>query len=40
MLYNSACGQYLGRLQRLYPERIESRVLKGYTLWTIKPPQD
>jgi hypothetical protein len=39
MLYNSACGQYLGRLQRLHPERISSRVLKGYTIWEIKPPE-
>lgn len=38
LLYNSACGQYLGRLSHMHPDRITSRTLKGYTIWEIEPP--
>ncbi len=40
MLYNSACGQYLGRLERMYPDRVSSRKLKGHTLWQLQPPAE
>ncbi len=38
-LYNTAYGQYLGRLERLKPDRISSRLLHGNKLWTIEPPE-
>ncbi|MGB8168117.1 MAG: hypothetical protein WCF18_11540 [Chthoniobacteraceae bacterium] len=38
LLYNSACGQYLGRLATRHSQRISQRTLHGYTLWKIKAP--
>lgn len=38
--YNTACGQYLARLERLYPDRVSQRTKHGYTYWTIEPPPD
>ncbi|MEA3207878.1 MAG: hypothetical protein QOE70_935 [Chthoniobacter sp.] len=38
LLFNSACGQYLGRLAQLHPERISKRISAGYTIWKIQPP--
>jgi hypothetical protein len=36
--YSSACGAYLGRLAKDWPERVTKRVLHGKTRWTIQPP--
>lgn len=36
--FRAACGTYLGRLASKRPERIERRVLKGYSVWNIQPP--
>lgn len=38
LLYNTACGQYLGRLENMHPDRIGRRMLDGYTVWEIQPP--
>lgn len=38
LIFNSACGQYLGRLLHLYPHRIAKRLLHGNTVWKILPP--
>jgi energy-coupling factor transporter ATP-binding protein EcfA2 len=38
LIFNSACGQYLGRLAHIHPNRISSRMLHGNTIWKIKPP--
>lgn len=38
LIFNSACGQYLGRLKLQHPDRISSSVLHGYTYWLIQPP--
>jgi len=38
LLYNSACGQYLGRLMQQHPGRISKRILKGMNIWEIQPP--
>ncbi len=38
LAYNSALGQVLGRLSRVYPERISRRLLQGYNHWRIQPP--
>jgi hypothetical protein len=35
-----ACGTYLGRLNSLYPNRIQRRTLHGANLWTIIPPEE
>ncbi len=37
--FSAACGTYLGRLQRLYPERFESDHTRTGNRWTIHPPQ-
>ena len=36
--YNSACGTYLARLQKSYPDRFSKRVVHGSTIWTITKP--
>ena len=36
--YNGACGAYLSRLCKSYPERISKRLSHGYTVWTITKP--
>jgi hypothetical protein len=36
--YNTACGVYLGRLAKKYPNRFLSRRKKTERLWTIKRP--
>jgi hypothetical protein len=37
--WQGACGTYLGRLRKLYPNRISSRkVHPGQWIWTILPP--
>ena len=38
--FSSACGTYLARIERNYPDRISSRVLDGHTVWTIQPPSN
>lgn len=39
LLYNSACGQYLGRLEKQFPDRVQNTgKVKGYWRWVIKPP--
>jgi hypothetical protein len=30
-----SCGVYLGRLAKIYPHRVTSRVLLGHTVWTV-----
>ena len=35
--FQRACGTYLGRLARKYPERISRRTLDGHTFWNINP---
>jgi hypothetical protein len=39
LIYNTACGQYLSRLARMFPDRIGSRILHGNKLWEIEPPK-
>lgn len=34
----NSCGTYLGRLERIEPERFSQRSVNGYTYWTIQPP--
>ncbi len=36
--YANQFGSLLGKLFKLYPERISKEVNDGYTTWTIKPP--
>ena len=36
--YSSACGAYLGRLAKDFPERVTKRILHGKTRWRIQPP--
>ncbi|MEA3207674.1 MAG: hypothetical protein QOE70_731 [Chthoniobacter sp.] len=38
LIFNSACGQYLGRLLHLHPHRISKRISEGYVYWKIQPP--
>jgi energy-coupling factor transporter ATP-binding protein EcfA2 len=38
LIFNSACGQYLGRLVSSHPQRISKRLLEGHTRWKIVPP--
>lgn len=39
--YPGACGTYLGRLAKSHPDRVEKKIVHGYTLWRIrKPPLD
>src|SRR5215470_6741685 len=33
-----ACGTYLGRLHKLYPQRFESQHTRKGNQWTINPP--
>ena len=33
----NACGTYLGRLAKQFPDRVSSRAVNGTTLWMIKP---
>ncbi|HEY3899598.1 MAG TPA: hypothetical protein VGM54_13340 [Chthoniobacter sp.] len=33
----NACGTYLGRLAKQFPERVTSRVVSGKTYWRIEP---
>lgn len=35
----NACGTYLGRLAKQFPDRVSYRALNGTTLWKITPPQ-
>jgi hypothetical protein len=37
--FPTACGTYLGRLQRLYPGRFETDHTRTGNRWTIHPPQ-
>lgn len=39
LLYNSACGQYLGRLEKMHPDRISHRISTGRNVWQIAPPK-
>lgn len=40
LIYNSACGQYLGRIAHMHPERVQkSGVIKGFTYWKICAPK-
>lgn len=39
LIYHTACGQYLSRLEDAHQDRISRRVLQGCTLWEIKPPR-
>ena len=36
--FPTACGTYLGRLQKLYPQRFESEHVRTGNRWTIDPP--
>ena len=36
--YPSACGHYLGKLQKKYPNRVTCKKTKGYTKWVIHAP--
>jgi hypothetical protein len=36
--FRLACGTYLGRLQKLYPERFKSEHTRTGNKWTIDPP--
>jgi energy-coupling factor transporter ATP-binding protein EcfA2 len=36
MSYNTACGQYLARLMRKFPERFTKRFVQGAPIWTIQ----
>ena len=36
MVYNTACGQFLGRLSKQYPARISSRILDGDKIWSVR----
>lgn len=38
LTFNAACGTYLGRLRKKFPERVSARMLHGQTVWTIQPP--
>src|SRR4029434_1391447 len=40
LIFNSACGQYLGRLAQRQPHRISKRIYEGHTIWKIHPPSD
>jgi hypothetical protein len=35
--WTSACGTYLDRLSRKFPERFDRKTNRGKTVWTIKP---
>ena len=37
--YRSACGSYLGRLEKKHPARVGRRTVHGSTIWTLEPPQ-
>ncbi len=39
MTYQSACGQYLARLQLLHPHRISHKTVRGFTIWEIEDPE-
>jgi Bifunctional DNA primase/polymerase, N-terminal len=36
--FQSACGTYLGRLQKRYPKRFQQEHKRTGTVWTISPP--
>ncbi|MDD2709722.1 MAG: hypothetical protein PHV34_17175 [Verrucomicrobiae bacterium] len=36
--FNTACGVYLGRLAKKYPERVSERRIHGQRIWKIMPP--
>ncbi len=36
--FPTACGTYLGRLQKIHPRRFESRHTERGNIWTINPP--
>lgn len=36
--YDSACGTYLGRLEKQHPQRISKREVNGSNVWIIKKP--
>jgi hypothetical protein len=36
--WSNACGTYLGRLAKQFPNRVSQRGLHGTTVWTILPP--
>jgi hypothetical protein len=36
--WTNACGTYLGRLEKQFPERFARRVINGVTIWAIQPP--
>lgn len=38
--HSNSCGTYLGRLQKKYPDRVESRRINGTTEWIIQPRED
>ncbi len=38
--YLSACGHFLGKLQKKYPNRVTSTKIKGYTKWVICAPNE
>ena len=38
--YDSACGQYLSKLAKAHPERVEKKSIKGYTKWVIFAPNE
>lgn len=41
LVFSSACGQYLARLAKQFPERVQpAGTVKGYQRWVIKPPVD
>jgi hypothetical protein len=36
----NSCGKYLGRLERLHPDRIAQRTSNGRTIWTVLMPPE
>lgn len=40
LYFSSACGTYLGRLAKAYPERVSSKKIHGTTLWTVEGADD
>ena len=38
-LYQNACGTYMGRLEKIHPDRIGRTLLHGTTIWEIEPPE-
>ena len=38
--YSNACGSYLGKLAKHFPDRISCRKVRGTTIWTIVKPME